>query len=425
MDLNCIPLSAAGSLSVSLVAIFFFASQCLLSIRKKRFTYNVWAAILSFSTAGFAFFMFLQYVAPPSEVQHLIDKCQFSFLVVMLHSLVGFSFAYLEIPSLLYHRIGGLFHLAIIITLWASDLIVSRTLVSRHLLWVSRPYVESDLGPLGALFMLYLIATSVFLFVLWLKHRTRNYRMNLVVAFGIFIYIVLGIHDALASNGVFTPAQFLLEYGFLAFSTVILYVTAREFINVENQAFALQRLNEELGIIARTDSLTKLANRYGFDRQYEKEWKVLKRQMRKKTITGCLSLILCDIDFFKEYNDTYGHKEGDNCLILVATVLAECARRPADFVSRYGGDEFAVLLPDTPQSGSIIVAELMLRKMRERRLENKSSSVKPYVTLSLGIASALAEEDLSQDELFVRADRALYEAKKNGRDRFEVDEQIE
>jgi diguanylate cyclase (GGDEF)-like protein len=284
---------------------------------------------------------------------------------------------------------------------------------------VGLPHVGSGIGPLGVPFMLYIIFAASSSFNFWIRYKTREPNVKRVFGIGIAIFILLGIHDALASIGVFTTIQFLLEYGFFAFSTALLYVTAQEFIQIENQAYALQRMNEELGIIARTDGLTKLANRYSFDRQYEKEWKILKRQRLQKTAKGCLSLILCDIDFFKEYNDTYGHIAGDACLVTVAEALAECARRPADFVSRYGGDEFAILLPDTLQSGAGIVAEIVLTKIRERKLANIGSPIKPYVTLSLGIASMFAEDEYSPEELFMRADRALYNAKRNGRDRCE------
>jgi diguanylate cyclase (GGDEF)-like protein len=425
MDFNAIPLSAAGSLSVAVVAIFFFAFQSFFFLKKRKFTYNVWAAIFSLSTSGYAFFVFLQYIAPPAGIQHMIDKAQFTFLAIMIQSITGFSFSYLEVPSGLYHKIAGPINLIILIVLWSTGWIFNDTLVVRNFIWVARPYVESEIGPLGAPFMAYLIASASVSLFFWIRKKTRDVNINRVVGSGLAIFILLGVHDALASLGIFRAVQFLLEYGFLAFSTSILYLTVREYIQIENQAFVLQRVNEELGIIARTDGLTKLANRYSFDRQYEKEWRILKRQRRQKTLNGCLSLILCDIDFFKEYNDTYGHKAGDSCLVLVAEILAACARRPADFVSRYGGDEFAVLLPDTIGQGAMIVAEHMLNKMRERKIENKSSGIKPWVTLSLGIATILSEDELSQEELFDKADRALYAAKKKGRDRFDVNNENE
>lgn len=421
MDFNSIPLSAAGSLSVSVVALFLFAFQSFFFIKRRKLNYNAWAAIFSFSTAGYAFFVFLEYLTYSAEIQFLIGKIQFSFLIIMIHSLVGFSLSYLQVPSELYHKIASPINLLLFIILWSTDWIKSSTIVVKILQWVERPFLASGLGPLGAPFMAYLIASSLFSLFLWMTWKTREPHLSkrFGIGIGLAIYIFLGIHDALASTGVIPAVQFLLDYGFLAFSTSMLYVTVHEHIQIENQAYVLQRLNEELGIIARTDSLTKLANRYSFDRQYEKEWKILKRQRRQKTTEGSLSLILCDIDFFKEYNDTYGHMAGDACLVAVAEILATCARRPADLVSRYGGDEFAILLPETLQPSAVILAELMLHKMHERNLENKSSPVQPHVTISLGVASVSADTEFAQEDLFLRADRALYKAKKNGRNRVE------
>jgi diguanylate cyclase (GGDEF)-like protein len=420
MDFNSIPLSAAGSLSVSVVALFFTAFQCIFFMKKKEFSSNVWAAFFSLATCGYSFFAFLQYLTPAVDLQHVIVKFQYSFLLLMIHSLIGFTFSYLQVSSGLYHKIAGAANIVILIVLWSGKLIVGDGYVARNFLWVAKPYISSGAGPLSAPFMAYLLASSLFSLYFWVRVKSRDIKMNRFFGAGLVVYILLSAHDALASMGIINTVQFLLEYGFLAFSTAILFITVREYIRIENQAFMLQQLNEELGIIARTDGLTKLANRYSFDRQYEKEWKILKRLRRQKTLNGSLSLILCDIDFFKEFNDTYGHKAGDGCLVLVAKTLAECARRPADFVSRYGGDEFAVLLPDTPLPGAVIVAEAILHKMREQKVENKSSLAKPYVTISLGIASVLAEDEFSPEELFELADRALYDAKKNGRDRFET-----
>jgi diguanylate cyclase (GGDEF)-like protein len=420
MSFGAIPLSAAGSLSVSVVALFFVAFQSFFAIRKRKFTSYAWAALFSFCTAVYAFFVFLQFIAPASDVQRIIDKVQFSCLLLMIHSMCGYSFAYLQISPALYHRITLPFHAGILVLVWVTNLIVGGPLVFRVFLWLSKPYVETDLGPLGVPFMAYLAASALFTVFLWLRQESRDQRANRLFGAGLMIFFILGVHDALASTGIIRTGQFLLEYGFLGFSTAILYLTAREHFFFENQAFMLERLNEELGIIARTDSLSKLANRYSFDRQYEKEWRILQRREREKIGSSHLSLLLCDIDFFKQYNDTYGHQAGDRCIVMVAEALATSARRPADFVSRYGGDEFAVLLPETRAEGTISLAETVLASIRDLRIEHTGSTVGPWVTLSMGIASICSQDHEAQDELFLRADRALYLAKTRGRDRVEV-----
>jgi diguanylate cyclase (GGDEF)-like protein len=418
MAWNSLPVSAAGSLAVAAVALFFVAFQSLIFIKRKKFAANGWAALFSFSTAGYAFFVFLQYIAPPNGIQRTLDQAEASFLILMAHSLCGYTFSYLKVPGALYHKIGGLLNATAVSVLWLSDLVVSRHLVSLSFLWLPRPYVQSALGPLGAAFMGYVVASALFAVFFWVKsHENRVYT---VFSLGLLLFVGFGVHDALASLGVIHTVQFLLEYGLLGFSTTILYLTIREYIRIESQALTLQRINQELGSLARTDSLTKLANRYSFDQQFEKDWRTLQRQARQKGLSGSISLLLCDVDFFKEFNDTYGHPAGDQCLIAVAEVLARNARRASDFASRYGGDEFAVLLPDTPIAGAQKVAGAILGDIRALRLEHKESATGPWVTVSIGVSSILLAEDARPEELVAWADRALYQAKTKGRDRMEV-----
>jgi diguanylate cyclase (GGDEF)-like protein len=285
---------------------------------------------------------------------------------------------------------------------------------------VPQPYVESALGPLGEVFMAYIVLTAVFAVFFWFREQASAHRPNRAFPIGLLLFIAFGVHDALASAGVIQTIQFVLEYGFLGFSTTVLYLTLREYIRIESQALTLERLNRELGTIARTDSLTKLANRYSFDQQFEKEWRTLQRQKRQKGISGSFALLLCDVDFFKEYNDNYGHPAGDRCLVAVAAILARSARRSSDFVCRFGGDEFAVLLPDTPIEGAREVACSILADLHTLKLEHRASKARPWVTVSIGVSSILMEEDTRQDELVARADRALYRAKTGGRNRLEV-----
>jgi diguanylate cyclase (GGDEF)-like protein len=126
---------------------------------------------------------------------------------------------------------------------------------------------------------------------------------------------------------------------------------------------------------------------------------------------------LCDVDFFKAYNDTYGHRAGDFCLQQIAQILRENVKRPADLVARYGGEEFAVILPNTHLKGAVKVAEDIRNSLHNLEIEYSNSPVSNQVTLSLGVASLIPNHYLSEDFLIGEADRALYEAKKSGRDR--------
>jgi len=159
------------------------------------------------------------------------------------------------------------------------------------------------------------------------------------------------------------------------------------------------------------DGLTKISNRRMFDETLSTESKRLRREQ------GWLSLVLCDIDFFKPYNDTYGHQAGDDTLYKVAQAIKNSVNRPADFVARYGGEEFVIILPNTDAKGAITVAEKARKAVIDIKIIHESSTVNEYVTLSLGIASTIPKSDNTPEELIAIADQALYTAKENGRNR--------
>ena len=173
----------------------------------------------------------------------------------------------------------------------------------------------------------------------------------------------------------------------------------------------LEVANQELKRLATLDGLTGLANRRRFDEYIEQEWQRLAREQEP------LSLILCDIDFFKLYNDTYGHQAGDDCLKQVATALRHSVKRPADLVARYGGEEFAVILPHTTAAGALCLAKSIHQQVRQLRLAHPGSTVSQDVTLSLGVAGLIPCSGATPAKLIAAADAALYEAKTTGRDR--------
>jgi diguanylate cyclase (GGDEF)-like protein len=166
--------------------------------------------------------------------------------------------------------------------------------------------------------------------------------------------------------------------------------------------------------MAYLDGLTQVANRRRFEQHLDSEWRRMARQR------GPLSIILADIDYFKGFNDLYGHQAGDNCLRLVARTLSHAAKRPGDLVARYGGEEFAVILPNTDLKGAEAVAEDIRRAIRERRINHRSSAIDTIVTMSLGAASCIPSTDSSAANLLKRADEALYAAKAGGRDQVQL-----
>jgi diguanylate cyclase (GGDEF)-like protein/PAS domain S-box-containing protein len=174
---------------------------------------------------------------------------------------------------------------------------------------------------------------------------------------------------------------------------------------------ALQKANQELERLANLDGLTEIANRRKFDEYLYGEWLRLAREQSP------LALILCDVDFFKNFNDTYGHLEGDRCLQKVAKVIAAVVKRPADLAARYGGEEFAVLLPNTHMDGAIHIAEQIRLAVKGLDICHDASQVGAHVTLSLGVASTIPMVGADPIGLVTEADYALYKAKREGRDR--------
>lgn len=186
------------------------------------------------------------------------------------------------------------------------------------------------------------------------------------------------------------------------------------FIQRKQAEDQLRELNLELKKLANLDGLTQVANRRRFDTYFLQEWR---RSMREEQ---CLSLVLCDVDYFKLYNDHYGHLAGDDCLQRVAQTMNDQVQRPADLLARYGGEEFVVLLPNTPSGGAQQVALNLQSRIQSLRLPHAQSKVKPYVTMSLGVASVIPRANLSPEDLISAADQALYQAKHQGRDRVVV-----
>ena len=173
----------------------------------------------------------------------------------------------------------------------------------------------------------------------------------------------------------------------------------------------LEQANQELQQLATTDDLTGVANRRQFEQILNQEWQRLSREQQP------LSLIMCDIDCFKAYNDTYGHTTGDQGIQQVSQVLPQATQRSADLVARYGGEEFAIVLPNTDASGALQVARRIRNGLAALNLPHQSSPVSKRLTLSIGIATKIPNHQKAPITLVQSADNALYQAKAEGRDR--------
>lgn len=181
--------------------------------------------------------------------------------------------------------------------------------------------------------------------------------------------------------------------------------------HVYKETTQLRDYNNQLQVLSSFDSLTGIANRRSFDEYLANEWDHAARS------SSWISLILIDIDFFKYYNDTYGHQAGDHCLYQVATTLNNSLHRSGDLAARYGGEEFAVVLPDTDSRGAMVVAEILRSEIEQLNIPHAKSTVANHVTVSMGIASTMPATHNSPEKLIEEADQALYAAKKSGRNR--------
>ncbi len=193
------------------------------------------------------------------------------------------------------------------------------------------------------------------------------------------------------------------------FNNVVVQARVRTHIKLYEQSLLLEEL-------ARKDALTGIANRREYDERLAMEYNRAKRSRSE------LSLIMMDIDFFKKYNDTYGHGMGDECLRKVAKAINSLPKRVTDLFARYGGEEFMLILPETSQQQAYKIAQGIQKVVRILAIEHKASDVKSYITLSIGIASLYLGEDQTPLRLAKAVDDALYKAKENGRDQIFLEE---
>jgi len=196
-----------------------------------------------------------------------------------------------------------------------------------------------------------------------------------------------------------------VDYIIKPFHMPIVKARVRNHINLKVKTDML----EQLSLI---DGLTQIANRRFFD-------EVLTREAQRLVRDGGLSLglIMLDIDYFKPYNDHYGHGVGDECLKQVAQSLASIIRRPADSVARYGGEEFVVVLPETTLEGVLLMAERMRKAIAALAIPHAYSPVADHITISLGATAVLLSREVDAKTLLAEADKALYQAKEQGRNR--------
>ncbi|MFW6524442.1 GGDEF domain-containing protein [Acinetobacter baumannii] len=183
---------------------------------------------------------------------------------------------------------------------------------------------------------------------------------------------------------------------------------------IELKRIELMQQAQQLSLLSQQDALTGLANRRYLDETLDNEWR---RALRHETP---LTIMMVDIDFFKPYNDSLGHLKGDQCLKDIATAISSIAARSGDLVARYGGEEFLLLFPMTNAQQAKIQAERLMNAIKKIAIVHPCSSVSPYVTISVGVATTIPRLNDSISAFVSRADHALYQAKTNGRNQYQI-----
>jgi PAS domain S-box-containing protein len=225
---------SAGSLSVAVMALIMVIVQGAFFFRKSRWAWYGWGAAISFSGMLYAVGVFLEYNAPAGPVNRFAGLLEFTAVIFLVHCLYGFTFASLRIDGRLYHALAGTFHGLLLVVLWSGKAIVADRFVTHRFLGLARPYVEADLGPLGAPFMIYAILASCVAALIWFLHRRTDARYRVPYLAGIMFWIVLGIHDGLAFQGMPT-LQYGMEYGFLGYSIILLWIGFDNYVDISGE----------------------------------------------------------------------------------------------------------------------------------------------------------------------------------------------
>lgn len=225
-------------------------------------------------------------------------------------------------------------------------------------------------------------------YVVWIAPDFQNRGLILVLITSMYLLTVMFAMKRLEKN---VSATLTMRY------------------RLEQRTEQLLDANEKLEHLTLEDSLTGIYNRRYFEREFEKAWRIARRDQAR------LALLMIDIDNFKNYNDSYGHAAGDACLREVARLIKQVLHRPGDIVARIGGEEFVTLLPGIDQEGALRVAQTIQSDLQAARLEHASSPVSQYVTVSIGICLTRPGGDETSLALFQAADKALYKAKTQGR----------
>lgn len=244
--------------------------------------------------------------------------------------------------------------------------------------------------------------------LLYDRHQPSIFvRFGLVIV-ALFLIAQFGRVQPVLSDSVLRTIHLFNMMGAMGLVAVLVHLFNRQIVHMER---SLRESNATLEKLSTTDELTGLVNRRGIMAAFEREW------LRARRNHEPLTVLMCDVDDFKLYNDLYGHPAGDRVLRRIAGVFAQAAQRASDAVARIGGEEFLMVLPGVSSGDGVLLAERVRAQVQALGIVHADSRVAPVVTTSIGVATLLPDDTLSANLLLVRADEALYRAKVGGRNR--------
>tara|TARA_R110002124_G_scaffold23065_15_gene85926 strand:- start:182 stop:2074 length:1893 start_codon:yes stop_codon:yes gene_type:complete len=371
------------------------------------------------------------------------------FCLIVLVRILATDDEYLTllIPSISYSMLVRLEYVSFLLAVPAFAGFVSNLVPGSYPEWISRLCIFLGLAftafvmvtPVEVfseflvVFQIYLVGSVCFGLYIFTRCVVEQREVAKAFLFGFTVLAIAIVHDVLMSLDVIRTPVFLAGAGMLCFIVIQSYALSLRFAKsftevealsreledythtlesrVERRTRELEIANRKLEQLVSVDGLTGIANRRAFDDILNREWVGHTRRSSQ------LALILCDVDYFKRYNDFYGHLEGDDALCKVAHCLSATLQREVDAVARYGGEEFAIILPDTNLDGAMKIAERVNRAVRDLHILHQGSAVSHELTMSCGVAAIVPTEKLRPGDLVGLADSALYSAKEKGRNR--------